>query len=795
MNKKLIAVLLVLGLIVVGVVLGSQQQGGGGFLEAGYTVLNVDDVDYKENSDIWSIILSQDRGGDKLYANLRPDDGDQTQDGTELVDAESGSATKTLSINLEPQTEQCRYVVRTDPLNDRIWKYLPHYYTDFKTKNSLIWSLFLAASSKDVENDITEDCLSRGDSSYGGDYYFGIFHDRTSGYYMPICVYPKIIGYTGSTERNVIFETDFWLKIGSETSPRVSVTNSVFGSAYKNIGDYGNVRWLWNGDTGRYCPTLPEQNIAPAYLPFYYSSMSSDTLEAQESEEDSSLEFGIIPSLWATFDDDLEVLNRIENHKSVVSSDIGVNFNYIGETGFQANVFASTLQGESGQAYMFGGGKGSYSNWFNRLVTPRKPYIFNGQSANLYDTQVGGIGTAANGVINVEVTPGTFIYPQFKLEIDGQKLPIEKWYVAPQVCDPKLDVIDVSNAIKGNTGTPLTFRATNGLDGAEDCNMFAKITCGTGYSSQVPTPIGTLGPGESRLFELDFSCTTEEEITDNCKIVLEGARGESVEKSFETLCEPNPTCPPDSYYCEANYKVYCTPEGDPDVESAKYCDECVEIGDEVKCINTSREVNCDDGIDNDGDDLVDCFDPDCSDSAVCGQPPKLDDQIFAVLVGILFAVIVFAIMYSYLTKPKNRALYSLAAAGMAFIAVFLIVDAMNLPVANPFEYVTPNIKDCSCPQCWLPVDEWVCQAGNLWEALRFLFAFGVAGLGVYFLYGALSKVPEIAKKPAMIAALCFITLVVLFIIALALFWLAFIILMLYLAVRFLLPTLTPRLGI
>jgi len=765
MKEKLALVVGVVVLLAF-IVLATQENGGGGFLEAGYEVLNVDDVDYKENSNMWSIILSQGRGGDILRAILTPDDGDKHQDGTELMDDESGTATKTLTINVEPQTEQCRYLVRVNPTSDKIWAYRAHYYTEYKSQSPIpnAWVPVII-----LNNNLIQDCIARGDSVAPRDYYMGAFLDRTSQYYIPFCLYPNVIGYSGGTERQVVFETDFWLDIGSETTSRAKVTNSNFGSAYANLGNYGNVRWLWNGDTGRYCPTLPEQNTAAGYLPFYYAG------GLQEGGDD--LEEGIIPNIWSTYSDDLKVLKRLDDHRDEVASRLGSDFEYIG--GYGINYATNIMQGTSGQMYLMSGAD-SYSTWLNNHIRPRKPYIYNGRQVKEYDTSVGGLGTAASGVISVLVDPGTFIYPQFKLEIDGQKLPIERWYVDPQICDPKLDIVDVSSAVMGNIGTPLEFEATNGAGGSNECQMSAKVVCDTGYSSQVSKSLGTFSTGQSKPFTLDFSCTVEQTTSDNCKVILEGSRGESIEKSFNTLCNPNPVCTPNSDFCQGNYKVHCNENGEADLASIKYCDECVEVGDMVMCINTSREVICDDGIDNDGDGLIDGADPDCIIPIL-----PWESWMFSLLVAVLLAMITFGGVYSYKKNPKNKILIALITSAIVLIASYLTIEAVinifHIAVGNPLDVFTPHYRECGV------FGDWMCGIDNAIAGVLWLGSLLMAGIVAFFAFTFFRRLRDFGKHTMLVVIFSIITFIIAFIIASALFWVIVVILILFVIIRYVLP--------
>lgn len=40
----------------------------------------------------------------------------------------------------------------------------------------------------------------------------------------------------------------------------------------------------------------------------------------------------------------------------------------------------------------------------------------------------------------------------------------------------------------------------------------------------------------------------------------------------------------------------------------------------ISVINQAQEVNCGDGIDNDGDGLIDCYDSECYNSSECDNP-------------------------------------------------------------------------------------------------------------------------------------------------------------------------------
>ena len=67
----------------------------------------------------------------------------------------------------------------------------------------------------------------------------------------------------------------------------------------------------------------------------------------------------------------------------------------------------------------------------------------------------------------------------------------------------------------------------------------------------------------------------------------------------------------------------CTDGIDNDGDGLIDCDDSVDCGDDPACTEPPPDSEiCDDGVDNDGDGQIDCNDSDCGDDPVCDEPPS-----------------------------------------------------------------------------------------------------------------------------------------------------------------------------
>jgi hypothetical protein len=209
-------------------------------------------------------------------------------------------------------------------------------------------------------------------------------------------------------------------------------------------------------------------------------------------------------------------------------------------------------------------------------------------------------------------------------------------------------------------------------------------------------------------------------------------------------------------------------------------DGCCEYGN-VPPPPKNQEI-CNNFVDDDGDNAIDCQDSDCALSPECGGTPFWDNSLFAALVATLVAMLAFSGVYSYRKKPKNKAIIAVLAGAIVWIAVFILVQAMDLPIVDPFALVTPNVQECVSNWGWLSfldVPNYLCQAGQIAEIISYLGALIIAGLAAFLLYRTLSRIREFANKPLVIGSFAIISFIIVFILARALFWVGVVALILF----------------
>lgn len=791
---KLLAIMAVFA-VVAGLFLSNEEWRSGAGLEASYNVLSIDKIEYTTTDKMWVILLSQSGGGDILKATLRPDDGDKIPEKGELATTE-GTVKYPVEVTMTPISEQCIYPIKSTANLDKIYKYQVAYYKSLwaakveelplKMYACDMGNQWLTANNNQLFNTIKNDCMSKGASSEPKDYYLGWTVGTDSAgkdIIYPYCIYPTVFGRVGDTNTYLIFKTKLGVSVNGKEQSGILTNGNVGGSSVADIGNYGTAFWYGNLESGAYCPSFSDQNIDAAYLPGEYS------LSNLGSSSGSSLEAGLLPMTWSTFDERVRTLIYLEQHKAHLERVLQYEPHpWVVYALTTMNYKCELIPSSSGNLLAMTSGINptglNYNSWVNSYIKAKKPFVYNGKKVAINEPVMGTTSLTA-GVMTVNVDPGTFIYPQFKLEIDGNILPIEKWVVEPQYCKPKLELVSNNVDILGTEGTQIKLKATNEVGGSDECQMTASVVCKTGFSAPVPKPLGTFESGESKPFYLDISCSVEKSIADSCVITLQGSRGERVQQTLTATCKPETNCTPNTKFCEGNYMVECKSDGTKG--KAVWCDVCKQTGDTAECIITTRETICDDGVDNDEDGAVDCSDLDCSDSPDCGGPVPWESWMFSSLVAGLVAMLAFSGIYSYRKNPKNKAVIAMISAGIVFGLVFLAVEAMGLEVGNPFEQFVPEGPSCSTEGLWLGQYDpgYIgCVIGEIGYYLEYLFAFGIGGLAAFLFGRTLSRTQDFADKPLIVWSMAIIAFVIVFIIAKALFVFAIILLVLFVIFKY-----------
>lgn len=216
----------------------------------------------------------------------------------------------------------------------------------------------------------------------------------------------------------------------------------------------------------------------------------------------------------------------------------------------------------------------------------------------------------------------------------------------------------------------------------------------------------------------------------------------------------------------------CSKDSDCDVGDfdgyGKCINGCCKYGDVIP--PKPKVEICDDGEDNDGDGLIDDNDPDCEVGTlgITGD----EDWLVPLLVALFASALIGIVVYPRVSGDQSRKLgVSMIAMIITAVAVFFIVDAMDLQAGNPFKVFTPNLQDCSRVGGWIPgFDQAVCELGNVMEAIKWLLSSAAAIFAVFLAWGIIRNIREL--NGAMKAFLLIIIGTTVFLLVGAIFWFA-----------------------
>jgi hypothetical protein len=296
--------------------------------------------------------------------------------------------------------------------------------------------------------------------------------------------------------------------------------------------------------------------------------------------------------------------------------------------------------------------------------------------------------------------------------------------------DCQLKILEDTETLSGRVGVCKHTRVSESqCESNLDCATF----CGPNYNPECTSM--TTAQGEIGL----CGCLAKPKTIDNCVIQqtydtgneycmwTQGARGLPLCKKYECTgtivtasCSiVDATCQQDSDCEVGTYKFGRCVQGCCDYSGAPP-------------LPPEKELDCDNGLDDDGDGLIDYDDPDCIGPI---PVPRGDEPwMFPLLIALFMAALIGALAYPRITGSTKRKLGGTILAMVAVGATtYFVVDAMDIQVANPLELVGPRFTTCNDPN---PFTGWWnntwCELGNALQGLKFLISITAAGLFAWF---------------------------------------------------------------
>lgn len=218
-------------------------------------------------------------------------------------------------------------------------------------------------------------------------------------------------------------------------------------------------------------------------------------------------------------------------------------------------------------------------------------------------------GKESQGQIKIELTK-LLSYPVLTIYAKGMD-----WLGIYQACGVPQIEADVADEIR--SGSTKTIEVDVKNIGEEDAtfDVWAECTGSVDFVGQTDHVFVEVGDTEKSYLPISASCVRDEEgdCTIKARSTGPGCKGRD-EDEVTTLCKAIPgDCTPGEKKCGADGNIDICNEDEQweDYKDCKGLGCAYDSSGDPYCKVTGEEKICDDGVDNDGDALVDCKDPDC----------------------------------------------------------------------------------------------------------------------------------------------------------------------------------------
>jgi len=205
----------------------------------------------------------------------------------------------------------------------------------------------------------------------------------------------------------------------------------------------------------------------------------------------------------------------------------------------------------------------------------------------------------------IDVGENTLVYPTFTLDIDAKEVGIFISHGEPKaICPDDFSI---------NSGNTFSAKATAKNIGTSSGSFTWWIDCDKGSQTVYPGPPLTIGPGMSKTISITSGLTVESGTeTSRCKFFVKEVN--SLEEDYCTFKYDSTKvtqCTSGVKSCEnGNSELWtCLSDGSYDKTKCDYG--CESFGNSFRCRLQSTEI-CDNGIDDDGNGLIDEEDPQCA---------------------------------------------------------------------------------------------------------------------------------------------------------------------------------------
>lgn len=242
----------------------------------------------------------------------------------------------------------------------------------------------------------------------------------------------------------------------------------------------------------------------------------------------------------------------------------------------------------------------------------------------------------------VAILNSPIVYPQFTLDIDADEVGI---FIS--VGEPDVSCPSDFNIVSGETQNA-DFQVKN--VGSDSGSFSYRVECDRGSVAVNPAPPISIGSGSSKTVTGEFGLTVEgEQETASCTFTTTELNTlEEDSCRFEYTSTKQTQCIEGAQTCELGNTQLWTCEEDGSFNKITCEFGCESFEDEVRCRLQANEI-CTDGIDNDGDGLIDADDPECTETdcpPIFGFLPNIPCEIsnfledFRILTSIIIGLLV-----------------------------------------------------------------------------------------------------------------------------------------------------------
>jgi len=205
--------------------------------------------------------------------------------------------------------------------------------------------------------------------------------------------------------------------------------------------------------------------------------------------------------------------------------------------------------------------------------------------------------------------------PLITIDLNAKSVGIVRLQGKPVITD----CVDAQNSLKSGVNKWVSFSVKNDAN-VNNVKFYGSVECGEGVTATFPAFQINAKETKTINMQLQSINLNTNDLKGNCVITIRDlASDNSATCSFSTNVEYNSgiTCSAGQNYCFGGNVVKCNEKGDNYILIESCDNGCESPRGIPQCKKTPGDEICDNGIDDDGDGLIDNDDPDCKGILVC----------------------------------------------------------------------------------------------------------------------------------------------------------------------------------